>query len=163
MTVTLRDATPDDAPVLVELIGLLAEYEKLAHQCVADAGKLAAHLAPDARPRCHAVLAEDPGGEAAGFALYYWSYSTFLTDWGIYLEDLFVRQSHRGRGIGLALLSELAARVVARGGDRLTWQVLDWNAPAIGFYETLGARRMGDWDTMRLEGDALARLAARPG
>ncbi|MBO6574653.1 MAG: GNAT family N-acetyltransferase [Rhodothermales bacterium] len=160
MPVILRDAKPEDAPVLVELIRRLADYERLAHEVVADADKLAAHLADDAQPRCHAVLAE-ADGEPTGFALYYWTYSTFLTDWGIYLEDLFVRESFRGQGIGFALLAELARRVQEVGGHRLTWQVLDWNAPSISFYESLGARSLEEWKTMRLEGEALERVAFR--
>jgi GNAT superfamily N-acetyltransferase len=110
-------------------------------------------------PACGALLA-DVGGEPAGFALFFASYSTFLTEVCLHLEDLFVRPAHRGRGIGLALLRAVAAVAVARGCPRLDWQVLDWNAPAIGFYERQGARVLPDWRTCRLDGDALARCAA---
>lgn len=157
----LRRAGPEDAGVLVGMIRELAAYEKLEHEVESDPEALASHLAKDASPRCEAVLAESADGEPLGFALYYWSYSTFLTGWGVYLEDLFVREAHRGNGIGLQLLGWLAGETVARGGTRLTWQVLDWNEPAIGFYEKLGARALREWETMRLEDDALEGLAAR--
>ncbi len=155
----MRRATPQDADVLVEMIRELAAYEKLSHEVESDPAKLASHLAPDASPRCEAVIAESEAGGPFGFALFYWSYSTFLTGWGVYLEDLFVREAHRGNGIGLQLLGWLARETVARGGTRLTWQVLDWNAPAIGFYEKLGARPLREWETMRLEDEALAAMA----
>lgn len=159
-TVTMRRALPEDAEVLVQMIRELADYEKLSHEVESDPLALASHLAADASPRCEAVIAESEAGEPLGFALFYWSYSTFLTGWGVYLEDLFVREAHRGGGIGLQLLGWLAHETVARGGTRLTWQVLDWNAPAIGFYEKLGARALREWETMRLEDQALEGLAA---
>ncbi|NNE68864.1 MAG: GNAT family N-acetyltransferase [Rhodothermales bacterium] len=159
--ITIRRAGPEDAAVLLALIRELAEYEKLAHQVVGTEAALAAHLHPDAKPGCGAFLAETEAGDTAGFALYYWSYSTFLTGWGIYLEDLFVRESHRGQGIGLQLLSRVAQETLEQRGERLDWQVLDWNAPSIAFYESLGARMLGEWEPMRLEGDALAGLASR--
>lgn len=156
----MRRALPEDAEVLVAMIRELAAYEELSHEVQSDAGALALHLAADASPRCEAVVAESESGEPLGFALFYWSYSTFLTGWGVYLEDLFVREAYRGGGIGLRLLGWLAHETVARGGTRLTWQVLDWNAPAIGFYEKLGARALREWETMRLEDQALEGLAA---
>ncbi|MFT4603306.1 MAG: GNAT superfamily N-acetyltransferase [Rhodothermales bacterium] len=159
-TLTLRRADPKDAGLLVEMIRELAAYEKLSDEVEADEGALASHLARDASPRCEAVIAEGENGEPLGFALYYWSYSTFLTSWGIYLEDLFVREAHRGNGIGLQLLGWLAHETVDRGGSRLTWQVLDWNAPALGFYEKLGAQALREWQPMRLDGQALEDLAA---
>lgn len=158
---TLRRAKPEDAELLVEMIRELAAYEKMSDDVEADPDALASHLDEDASPRCEAVIAESETGEPLGFALYFWSYSTFLTGWGVYLEDLFVREAHRGNGIGLQLLGWLARETVARGGRRLTWQVLDWNAPAIGFYEKLGAKALTEWETMRVEDQALAGLAAR--
>ncbi len=157
----MRRAGPDDAALLVEMIRELAAYENLSHEVESDPAVLASHLATDASPRCEAVIAESETQEPLGFALYYWSYSTFLTGWGVYLEDLFVREAHRGNGIGPQLLGWLAHETVARGGSRLTWQVLDWNAPAIGFYEKLGARALREWEPMRLEGQALEGMAAR--
>ena len=106
---------------------------------------------------CSSDLAK-PDGTPAGFALFFHNYSTFLTKPGIYLEDLFVKPEMRGRGIGRALLARLAALSVARGCGRLEWAVLAWNAPAIGFYERLGAHPMSDWRIFRLDGAALSRL-----
>lgn len=159
--VIIRSAGPADATVLFDLIRELADYENLLHEVVGDAADLSRHLHADAQPRCEAFLAETENGNAIGFALYYWSYSTFLTGWGIYLEDLFVRESHRGRGVGLQLLARVARETVRHGGGRLTWQVLDWNAPSIAFYESLGARTLAEWESMRLDGPALAQVAAR--
>jgi GNAT superfamily N-acetyltransferase len=159
MPIQLRQATPDDAEAIVELINDLADYEDLSHEVAADPRLLAAHLRPDANPGCEAILAEDGKGRPAGFALFYSDYSTFLTDWGIYLEDLFVREEYRGIGIGHALLSWLAAEAVRRGAVRLNWQVLDWNDLAIDFYTRMGARSLGEWQPMRLEGEALASFA----
>lgn len=156
---TLREAVPADAPVLARLIDGLAAFERLSHESSPDAEALARHLADDANPRCHAFLAEDADGAAVGFALFFRSYSTFLTSWGVYLEDLFVLPGHRGSGIGKALLTAVARFAVDKGARRLDWSVLDWNAGAIGFYEGLGARRMDDWRTMRVTGDALRALA----
>ena len=161
MTYHLRAAGPEDAERLAALILELADYERLRHEARPDAHALAAHLAPDARPRCEALLAE-VDGEAVGFALYFPNYSTFLTRWGIYLEDLYVRPDWRGRGIGFALLRRVAQATVERGGRRLDWSVLDWNAPALDFYRRLGARPLDDWTTMRLAGDALRRLGTPP-
>src|SRR6056297_1675934 len=161
---TIRLATPDDAPLLRDLILALADYEKLRDE--AEAGReddLRAHLHPDANPALGALIAETDDGAAAGFALYFPVYSTFNTNWGLHLEDLFVRPEHRGQGIGLALMRAVAAEAVQRGCVRMAWAVLDWNAPAIGFYERLGARPLDDWTTMRLTGDALAALASDDG
>ncbi|MEM1125821.1 MAG: GNAT family N-acetyltransferase [Bacteroidota bacterium] len=157
----IRTATPDDAPALIVLIEALAAYEKLSHEAQPDEAALRQHLAPDAQPRCEAFLAERVDtGQAIGLALFFQTYSTFLTRWGIYLEDLFVVPEHRGRGVGMALLRRLAAEAVARRCERLEWQVLDWNELALGFYDRLGARPLDDWITMRLSGDALHRLGA---
>lgn len=109
-------------------------------------------------PRYFCVLALWDGA-VAGFALYFHNYSTWQGKWGLYLEDLFVRPAFRGRGIGKALLVELARIAVRERCGRFQWQVLDWNEPALQFYEKLGARRLGEWVTMRIDGEALERLA----
>src|SRR5690606_20341758 len=114
----IRPAGPDDAATLVELILGLADYERLLDEARPDEAALRAHLADDARPRCEALLAETPDGRAIGFALFFANYSTFLTRWGIYLEDLFVRPEYRGQGVGFALLKRLAAVAVERGCER---------------------------------------------
>jgi len=162
MPFSLLPATPEDAPRLHALVLELAEYERMLDEARAgsDPEALRRHLAPDATPRIEALLAEDEAGEAVGFALFYHHYSTFQTNWGLYLEDLYVRPSARGRGLGLALMRAVAARAVARGCVRMEWQVLDWNAPALDFYRGLGARGMDGWTTMRLTGEPLAQLAA---
>lgn len=160
MSFTIRSAHPGDAEAVCGLIRELAAYEKLSHEAHPDPDAVRQHLAPGASPRCEALLAvDDASGEVFGFALFFPNYSTFLTRWGIYLEDLFVRPDHRGRGAGLALLRAVAERVVQRGGSRLDWSVLDWNTLAIDFYRKLGARPMNDWTTFRLDGEALKRFA----
>lgn len=155
--VRIRPATPGDVPLILELIRALAEYEKLAHECHASADALREHLF-GARPYAEALIAE-AGGEAAGFALYFHNYSTFMARPGIYLEDLFVRPARRGEGLGKALLVELARLAVERGCARLEWSVLDWNEPAIRFYRSLGAKTMAQWNLNRLTGAELQRLA----
>lgn len=157
MTLRLRAATPDDVPLVRELIEGLAEYERLRHECHATDALLTEALF-GARPYAEVTIAEWEG-EPAGFALYFHNFSTFLARPGIYLEDLFVRPSHRGRGIGKALLQHLAALAVARGCGRLEWSVLDWNVDAIGFYERLGARPQDEWTVYRVTDAALTRLA----
>jgi GNAT superfamily N-acetyltransferase len=144
--------------LIAQLIRELAEYERLLDEVSLDESLLAEHLF-GSRPYVEALLAEDQAGPA-GFALFFHNYSTFLGRPGIYLEDLFVRPEHRGRGIGRALLQELARLAVARGCGRLEWAVLDWNQPAIGFYERLGARPNSDWTTYRLSGEALSALGS---
>ena len=155
--VTLRPATRADVPVILELIRGLAEYERLADECVATETALAETLF-GARPQAEVVLAL-ADGTPAGFALFFSSYSTFLARHGIYLEDLFVRPEFRGRGIGKTLLAHLAALALERGCGRLEWSVLDWNADAIRFYESLGAKAMDDWTVYRVTGDALNTLS----
>jgi diamine N-acetyltransferase len=156
----IRPATPDDAPEVARLILALAEYEQLLHEAKPDVEALRSHLADDARPRCEALLAEEEAtGRAIGFALFFPNYSTFLTRWGIYLEDLYVDPRFRGKGVGLALLRRVAQLAVDRGCQRLDWSVLDWNALAIDFYRRLGAVPLGDWTTMRLQGQALDDVA----
>lgn len=156
--VAVRPAVPADVPAIHALIRELAAYEKLAHECVGSEALLAEHLFGP-----HPAAAVTIGlvdGELQGFALWFTTYSTFLTLPGIWLEDLFVRPEQRGVGLGKALLASLAQACVARGYGRLEWNVLDWNEPAIAFYEAQGAVRMADWTRCRLTGDALDRLAA---
>jgi diamine N-acetyltransferase len=157
----IRQAAPADAEALVALINELASYENLAQASRPNAQALREHLASDARPGCEALVAEIvETGTVAGMALYFFNYSTFLTRWGIFLEDLYVQEDYRGRGIGFALLKELARHAVSKGCERLDWNVLDWNELALGFYRKLGAEPMDEWTTMRLSGDALRRLAS---
>lgn len=161
----IRQATPNDAPHLVRLINALAEYEHLLHESHPDVDALAKHLASDAQPKCEALLAvvksEDGSSEeVVAMALYFFNYSTFLTRWGIFLEDLFVLPDSRGQGIGFALLKRLAQIAVKNGCRRLDWNVLNWNELAIDFYRQIGAKPMADWTTMRLSEDALAQLGS---
>ena len=161
----IRAATPDDVSVIAELIRALAEYERLSHEVVLDEEELRAHLFGE-RPYAEVLLAEDPdrqaGERVAGFALFFHNYSTFLGKPGIYLEDLFVRPGRRGAGHGRALLAHLARLAAERGCGRLEWSVLDWNAPSIAFYKSLGAEAMDEWTVYRLTGEALAALAGPP-
>jgi len=162
MSFTLRRATSADAPALCALINELAVYEKLADASAPDPEALAAHLAPDANPRCGAVLGEmDDTGAAVGFALFYPTYSTFLTNWGVHLEDLFVQPDFRGQGLGFALLERVVHIAADWGAERVEWMVLNWNTLALDFYNRLGAEPLDDWTTMRLSGKALKRLAER--
>ena len=131
-------------PALLELFGELAEYEHLAHELRATEGGLAAALFGE-RPVAEALIAERDG-EALGYALFFPTFSSFLTSTGVWLEDLFVRPSHRGEGVGRALLEAVRARVRERGGERLEWAALDWNELALGFYRKLGAERDGRVD-----------------
>lgn len=156
-TVSLRPASATDVPVILALIGELAEYERLSHEVVADEAGLRATLFGE-RPAAEVVLAED-AGQVLGFALFFHSYSTFLARPGLYLEDLFVRPVARGRGVGQRLLAHLARLACERGCGRLEWSVLDWNEPAIGFYRRMGAVPMDEWTTFRVTGPALERLA----
>ena len=157
MAAELRPATRADVPTILRLIRALAEYEKLAHEVVATEAALAETLF-GARPAAEVLLAEE-GGRAVGFALFFQNYSTFLARPGIYLEDLFVEPASRGHGVGKALLAAVAKLAVERNCGRFEWSVLDWNAPAIGFYQSLGAKPLDDWTIMRLTGAALQRLA----
>ncbi len=158
MTLTIRSATSADLPLICELIRDLAAYERLADAVRFDPAVLETKLF-GARPYAEVVIGELDGA-AQGFALFFHNFSTFEGRPGIYLEDLFVREPARGSGLGQALLAHLAALAVARDCARLEWSVLDWNAPAIGFYQKLGARAMEDWTIMRLDGEALSGLGA---
>lgn len=158
MSLTIRPATAADVPLIAALIRELADYEKLAHEVRFDEATLAAKLFGP-RPYAEVVIGE-VDGVAQAFALFFHNFSTFEGKPGIYLEDLYVRPQARGAGLGKALLRHLAALAVERDCARLEWSVLDWNAPAIGFYEALGARQMDEWTVMRVDGAALAELGA---
>lgn len=150
----IRAARAQDCETILGFIRELADYEKLSHEVVAEPEALRATLFGD-RAYAEVLIAEDATG-ALGFALFFHNYSTFLGRPGIYLEDLFVSPSARGRGIGKALLRSLAALACERDCGRLEWSVLDWNEPAIGFYRSLGAGPQDGWTTFRLTGEALA-------
>lgn len=154
---SLRSATPDDVPVILACIRGLAEYEKLAHEVVATEDRLRETLFGP-RPAAEVILAFRDD-EAAGFALFFHNYSTFLARPGVYLEDLFVFPRFRGQGLGRLLLSRLARIAVDRGCGRLEWAVLDWNVDAIRFYQSVGAQAMTEWTVNRVTGDALRALA----
>jgi GNAT superfamily N-acetyltransferase len=153
----IRPAVSDDVPLILELIRALAEYEKLAHVCIATEEQLERTLFGP-RPYAEAVVAEWDG-EPAGFALFFHNYSTFLAQPGIYLEDLFVKPEYRGRGIGKALLVRLARIAEARDCGRIEWSVLNWNEPSIGFYKSLGAAPLEDWTVFRMTGEGLRKMA----
>jgi GNAT superfamily N-acetyltransferase len=159
--ISIRRATPQDVPAILELIRGLAEYERASMEEVpADEASLEASLFGE-RPQAEVLLAcED--GRALGFAVFFHNYSTWRARHGLYLEDLFVRPEDRKRGIGRALLVELARIAVERKCARMEWAVLDWNQPAIDFYVALGATPMSEWTTFRLTEDAIARVAALP-
>lgn len=156
--IALRPATRADIPQILDFIHGLAEYEKLAHEAVATPALLERHLFGD-RPAAEVVIAEADGAPA-GFALFFHSFSTFLGQPGLYLEDLFVLPSYRGLGLGKRLMVHLAQLALARGCGRFEWSVLDWNTPAIDFYRRLGAAGMDGWTVQRVSGDALRALAA---
>ena len=155
---TLRPAIAADVPQILAFIRALADYERLLHEVVAtEDGLRQALFGP--RPYAEVVLAENAGAPV-GFALFFHTFSTFVGRPGIYLEDLFVVPEARGMGVGKALLAELARLAVERRCGRVEWAVLDWNAPAIGFYDSLGARPNDEWTVYRLDGASLAALAA---
>ena len=155
--VRIEPAVEEDVPLILSLITALADYERLAHEVVATEAMVRESLFGPS-PHAHASIAR-VSGEAAGFAIWFPTYSTFLSKPGIYLEDLFVLPVWRGQGIGRALLSHLARIAVDRGCGRIEWSVLDWNETAIRFYRSLGARPMDEWTVFRLTGDAIQRLA----
>jgi GNAT superfamily N-acetyltransferase len=153
---SIRSAQPGDEALVLSFIRALAEYEKLLDSVVATEESVRAALfGPNPRVFCDIAECD---GKPAGFALWFYNYSTFLARHGIYLEDLFVKPEFRGRGIGKALLVNLAARAVREGCGRLEWSVLNWNKPSIDFYESLGARPLDGWTVYRLTGDALKAL-----
>jgi GNAT superfamily N-acetyltransferase len=157
MTITVRPAVSEDIPMILRFIRELAAYEREPDAVVAtEAGLLRDGWQEPVRFK--ALMAEY-GGEPVGFALYFWSYSTWVGHHGIRLEDLYVTPPMRGRGIGRALLQRLARIAVDEGCSRLEWDVLDWNTPAIAVYERMGAKIMTEWRIMRLSGDALEALA----
>jgi GNAT superfamily N-acetyltransferase len=157
--IEIRPATLEDAPLVCAFIRELADYERLVDACEATPDSVAVSLfSPSPRAFCDIAEAD---GESAGFALWFYSYSTFQAKHGIYLEDLYVRPQFRGHGIGKALLVHLAKRGVDENCGRFEWSVLDWNTPSIAFYEALGAKPVSGWIRYRLDGEALARLADR--
>ena len=159
MTLTIRDAARSDAPLIVEFINDLADYEKLRHESVVTAAHIERELF-GASPKVFCQIAEWDG-KPAGFALWFYTFSTFLGRHGIWLEDLFVRPDMRGHGIGKGLLVDLAQRCVRENLGRLEWAVLDWNQPSIEFYQSQGAVFMDDWRRCRVDGEALKGLGAK--
>jgi GNAT superfamily N-acetyltransferase len=157
-TLVIRSARPDEAGIVFALIKELADYEKLAHEVIATEVMIADALFGD-NPRLFCEIAEW-NGEVAGLAVWFVNFSTFAGRHGVYLEDLYVRTAFRRNGIGQALLGHLARICVDRGWARLQWSVLDWNAPSITFYKSLGAELMDDWTMCKVTGDALGKLAA---
>jgi len=158
-TFSIRSATPHDVTHILSMIRELAVFEKLEHMVVAtDALLQDALFGP--RPSCEAIIGEDDG-QVVSFALFFHNFSTFLTKKGLYLEDLYVRQSHRCKGYGTQLLKHLAGLAVERQCGRFEWSVLDWNEPAIQFYKAMGADILPDWRICRVTGDSLAALAER--
>jgi len=154
----IRSATSADIPGILQLIRALSDYEKLSDQVVITEAQLREHLFGP-RPYAEVLLAEDTG-RVVGYALFFHTYSSFLGRPSLYLEDLFVLPEHRGRGYGKGLLARLAQLAVDRGCGRFEWMVLDWNTPAIQFYEALGAVVSPEWKLCRMTGDALRRFAA---
>ena len=159
MSLSIRRAEPADAALVYELVWALADYEKLRHEVDATPEEIAKALfAPE--PRLYCDLAEW-NGEAAGFAVWFLNFSTFRGRHGIYLEDVFVKPDFRGRGIGKALMRHLARTCVDNGYARFEWAVLDWNAPSIAFYQSIGAEIKGEWKVCRMSGPALAKFAGQ--
>ena len=154
---SIRPCVESDAETLVNLVRELAVYEKLEAHAKATPQLFREHLFGPEKS-AEAIVAE-VGDDVIGFALYFKTFSTFRGQSGIYLEDLFVKPDHRGLGVGKALLAGVAKRVLARNGGRLEWAVLNWNAPAIGFYRSVGARPQDEWTVYRVDDEALRRLA----
>jgi GNAT superfamily N-acetyltransferase len=157
---TIRPAVPADIPEILALIRELADYEREPASAIATHTDLLRDGFTEPR-RFHCLMAEFSGA-IAGFALYFYNYSTWRGHSGIYLEDIFVRPALRGKGIGKSLITSVAAVAVAEGCPRLEWAVLNWNTPAIDFYTSIGAQPQSEWTTMRLSGDALQQLAQPP-
>lgn len=156
-TFAIRPATPADVTHIQSMIVELAVFEKLEHLVVATEEKLHEGLFGP-QPACEAIVGE-VDGEVVTFALFFHNFSTFLTKRGLYLEDLYVRQSQRGKGIGSRMLKHLARLAVERGCGRFEWSVLDWNTPAINFYKSMGAEILPDWRICRVTGAPLEALA----
>ncbi|MER7177552.1 GNAT family N-acetyltransferase [Streptomyces mesophilus] len=155
----IRTATPADIPVIHRLVRELAEYEKAPDEAKATQEQLHTALFGE-QPAAYSLIAENEAGEPVGFCVYFLNFSTWRGVHGIYLEDLYVRPEARGGGHGKALLTELARICVERGYGRLEWSVLDWNAPSIAFYESLGARPQDEWTVYRLTDEALEKLGS---
>lgn len=158
----IRAVVPDDLEAVVAMVHDLAVYEKAAPECHLSTAQLHAALFGE-DPALFGHVASDADGAVVGFALWFKNFSTWDGVHGVYLEDLYVRPEHRGSGHGKALLATLAAVCAERGYSRLTWWVLNWNAPSIGFYRSLGAQAMDEWTTFRLSGSALTSLGASAG
>ena len=153
----IRTATPSDVPTILSLVRELATYEREPNAVTATEADFLRNGFGD-RPFFRTLMAEWTGA-TVGFALYFFGFSTWTGGPTLYLEDLFVREAHRGRGVGIALMKHLAREAVERGCTRFVWQVLDWNEPSIRFYESLGAKVLREWLTVRIDGEALAKLA----
>lgn len=158
MAINIRPATPDDAELILRFITELAIYEKAEHEVKTDAAGIRDSLFAEGST-AHGLICENDG-QPIGYAVYFFNYSTWLGKHGLYLEDLYVSPETRGLGAGKALLRHLAQLAVARGCGRFEWSVLDWNTPAIDFYESFGARPQSEWTTYRLTGQALLDFAA---
>lgn len=157
MELSFRFATREDVPLVLAFIRELARYEQLEHEVVADEATLERELFDE---RGAEVVFAVEGGREVGFALFFHNFSTFLGRRGLYLEDLYVRPECRGRGVGTALIRELARIACGRGCGRLEWWCLDWNEPSIRFYRSLGAVPMDEWTVFRISGDTLRELGS---
>ena len=161
MAITIRPATPEDVPRILAFIRALAAYERAPQAVTAtEEGLMRDGFGPNPFYSC---LIADYDGQPAGFALYFFNYSTWMGRPGIYLEDIFVQPEYRGLGIGKALLKQVAAVAMEKGCPRLQWEVLDWNTPAIEFYRAMGAEFLDEWRNVRISGEALERLAGVEG
>lgn len=156
MNISIVDATPADVPVILSFIRELADYEKMSADVLASAELLHRYLFEEIR--CHALVARRDG-IPVGYALYFYNFSTFLARPGLYVEDIYVQQAHRNLGIGRQILRALAHIAQENECGRIEWSVLDWNAPSIAFYKSLGAQEMDEWTTMRVTGDDISKLA----
>lgn len=155
--VIIREASAADAGEILRLITELAIYEKAEHEVLATTETIIASLF-SADSTAKAIVCENNQGQLIGYAIYFYNYSTWLAKKGLYLEDLYVAESERGQGVGKKLLKHLAKIAVNEGCGRFEWSVLDWNAPAIAFYESLGAKPQSEWTVYRLTGEALQKL-----
>ena len=156
MDISIIEATPADVPVILGFIGELAEYEKMSDEVLATPELLHRYLFEAIR--CHALIARRDG-IPVGYALYFYNFSTFLARPGLYIEDIYVQREHRNAGIGRKILQQLARIAQESDCGRIEWSVLDWNAPSIAFYKSLGAQAMDEWTTMRVTGENIKKLA----